>query len=593
MYIFMFVAAALLINVYASTCRCRSHEPCWPTEAEWNAFNHSINGHLQHVRPVGHVCHGDGYDPASCEYAKSHTNNTLWRVSEPGALIPINWESDPSQNEECWVVGPQTIPCGQGRIPPFAVLAETAQEIQATVRFARERNVRVVRNTGHDSNGKSSGVDALQINMSKLKQIRHTSDFIPTGGGSASLGQAVTLGAGVMGFELLDAAADAGFIALAGLCPTVGVAGGFIQGGGHSVLAPLYGVASDNALEFEVVTAQGDLVVANQFQNPDLYWAFRGGGGGTFGVAVHTTVQTFPDIPAVRVSLDIQVPLTSAELAGQHGNADIWHIIEDIVDLIATLNTGTNSADLTITPTPSTGNQSQITFTTYMTGAGSGNPIDIHDADAQFAPLRSKLDARRGVSYSYSSTPYAYLSTAVAEPTPFDRWGVGFVEGSVFLSDEFSMSTAAPHKIAKVLSQIQFWPGNRAEILIAGGGRVKANKAVVESALLPAWRDALLMMTVRRYLGPTPSPEAQREFRREMTSVVMPLMRSLERDSLHMGSYLNLADPDEPRWKEAFWGRNYPRLYRVKQTWDADGVFVVRHGVGSEDWHDEGLCRRA
>ena len=52
--------------------------------------------------------------------------------------------------------------------------------------------------------------------------------------------------------------------------------GGYITGGGHSILAPRYGLAADQALEMEVVTPNGDIVVANECQNEDLFWAMRG-----------------------------------------------------------------------------------------------------------------------------------------------------------------------------------------------------------------------------------------------------------------------------------------------------------------------------
>ena len=75
-----------------------------------------------------------------------------------------------------------------------------------------------------------------------------------------------------------------------------GFAGGFIQGGGHSPFSSMYGLASDNALEYEVITADGHLVTASPKINPDLFWALNGGGPGTYGVVWSVTVKTYPDI---------------------------------------------------------------------------------------------------------------------------------------------------------------------------------------------------------------------------------------------------------------------------------------------------------
>ena len=63
---------------------------------------------------------------------------------------------------------------------------------------------------------------------------------------------------------------------------TVGVAGGYFLGGGHSPLSSIYGLAADQVLAMEVVLASGRFVTVTEQSNPDLFWALRGGGGGKF-----------------------------------------------------------------------------------------------------------------------------------------------------------------------------------------------------------------------------------------------------------------------------------------------------------------------
>lgn len=72
------------------------------------------------------------------------------------------------------------------------------------------------------------------------------------------------IGAGIQGFEALEAAHDAGFVTVGGECPTVGIAGGYTQGGGHSALSSNFGMGADQALSWEVVTAGGNLVTASR-----------------------------------------------------------------------------------------------------------------------------------------------------------------------------------------------------------------------------------------------------------------------------------------------------------------------------------------
>ena len=66
-------------------------------------------------------------------------------------------------------------------------------------------------------------------------------------------------------------------------------------GGGHSPISSHYGLACQQALEYEIVTADGKVVTANKGQNTDLYYAFSGGGGSTYGVMTSVTVQTYDD----------------------------------------------------------------------------------------------------------------------------------------------------------------------------------------------------------------------------------------------------------------------------------------------------------
>ena len=77
-----------------------------------------------------------------------------------------------------------------------------------------------------------------------------------------------------------------------GGCTSVGAAGGFLQGGGFGSWSKKFGTAAAGMLEAEVVTANGELVVANRCQNQDLFWALRGGGGGTFGIVTKATLMT-------------------------------------------------------------------------------------------------------------------------------------------------------------------------------------------------------------------------------------------------------------------------------------------------------------
>ena len=176
----------------------------------------------------------------------------------PGALQDWVWESGFGANETCPLINSTLHSfsrCHQGRIPVYSALVESASQVQEAVRFGRLHNLRlVVRNTGHDGAGRSSGPDSFQIHTHRLKNITYHA-------GSPQLtGKMVKLGAGVLQGELYVRGDRDDFIVVGGECPTVGAAGGFILGGGvSSILSHTRGLAVDNVIEFELVTAKVSL----------------------------------------------------------------------------------------------------------------------------------------------------------------------------------------------------------------------------------------------------------------------------------------------------------------------------------------------
>jgi FAD/FMN-containing dehydrogenase len=104
----------------------------------------------------------------------------------------------------------------------------------------------------------------------------HGNSFSPTGCSGVMLNvPAVTVGSGTQLGNLYSAAADRGLMVVGAASNTVSV-GGYLTGGGHSALSPLYGLGADNVIEMQIVTADGNLVVANECTNTDLFWAVRG-----------------------------------------------------------------------------------------------------------------------------------------------------------------------------------------------------------------------------------------------------------------------------------------------------------------------------
>jgi FAD/FMN-containing dehydrogenase len=178
-------------------------------------------------------------------------------VNLTGALQDWVWESGYFQNETCLVrLVVRNESCNQGRIPLYSAVVRSTQHIQRAVLFARNHNLRlVIKNTGHDSSGRSSSQDSLQIYTGLLKGIQYHTEFLAKGA-TVTSGPAVTIGAGVMQWELYARGAREGFTVIGGECPTVGAVGGFLQGGGVSSFhSHARGLAVDSVLEYQLVTA--------------------------------------------------------------------------------------------------------------------------------------------------------------------------------------------------------------------------------------------------------------------------------------------------------------------------------------------------
>jgi FAD/FMN-containing dehydrogenase len=214
------------------------------------------------------------------------------------------------------------------------VNATDATHVQKTIHFAARHNIRlVIRNTGHDLLGRSTGAGGLAIWLHYMRDISVV-DY----DSSQYSGKAIKVGAGIQSFEGSDAAYRAGLVIVGGSCTTISLAGGYSQGGGHGQLASYVGLAADQVLEWEVILANGDLVIASPSEYPDLYWALSGGGGGTYGVVVSMTSKAYPELPTVSGNLSfsdtgvsrdtffeaIEIFISILPSIGDAGGASAW-----------------------------------------------------------------------------------------------------------------------------------------------------------------------------------------------------------------------------------------------------------------------------
>jgi FAD/FMN-containing dehydrogenase len=166
--------------------------------------------------------------------------------------------------------------------PAAVVYAESADDVVATVSFARERGLRIApQGTGHNAGPLGPLGDTVLLKTSRMRGVEIDAE-----------NRRARVEAGVLWLEVVESAAEHGLAALAGSSPDVGVVG-YTVGGGLSWLARKFGIAANSVTAVEVVTADGRLVRADAENEPELFWALRGGGG-SFGIVTALEFRLYP-----------------------------------------------------------------------------------------------------------------------------------------------------------------------------------------------------------------------------------------------------------------------------------------------------------
>ena len=187
------------------------------------------------------------------------------------------------------------------RRPALIVRCRSAADAAAAVRFARAAGSEIsIRGGGHNVGGLAVADGAVMIDLAEMK--------------SASVdpeARVIAAQGGMTWGELNDAAAEHGLAVTGGAVSTTGI-GGYTLGGGLGWLMGKHGLAADNLVAVELVSADGEILDVSADSHPDLFWALRGGGG-NFGVATTFTYRLHP-LPMVTGGLIIHPVDAAPEL---------------------------------------------------------------------------------------------------------------------------------------------------------------------------------------------------------------------------------------------------------------------------------------
>src|SRR4051812_17893936 len=167
--------------------------------------------------------------------------------------------------------------------PAAVALPETVEDIVEVVRYARANGLRVAgQSTGHNAHPLAEGLEhTVLVKTHRMRAVSIDAD--------ARVARAE---AGALWMDVTYPAGEYGLAPLAGSSPDVGVTG-YTLGGGVSWLGRKYGLATNSVIGIELVTAEGEVVRASSVENPDLFWALRGGGG-SFGIVTAIEMRLYP-----------------------------------------------------------------------------------------------------------------------------------------------------------------------------------------------------------------------------------------------------------------------------------------------------------
>ncbi|KAJ5471230.1 hypothetical protein N7530_008587 [Penicillium desertorum] len=539
---------ALAAPAIASDCHCLPSDSCWPAPSAWASLNSTVGGRLVATVPIGSPCHEPNYDAATCAALKAN-----WNLPQPHFDSSSSVMQTYFANQSCDPFTPNSQPCRLGNYVNYAVNVSSSDQVVAAVNFARDNNIRfVIRNTGHDYLGRSTGAGALSVWTHHLNDIEYKDWSSPT-----YQGPAFKIAAGVVGYQILEAASAKGLVVVTGECPTVGLAGGYTQGGGHSALSTKFGLGADNTLEFEVVTAAGKLVKASRSENPDLFWALSGGGGGNYGVVMSMVVKAYKDAPIAGASLQFTAANITTDTFYE-AVSQFHSLLPAMVDQGVTVIYQMTSSVFIINP-----------ITAY-----NQTTDDVKAILKPFTSALTKLNIMYKASVSQHKSYYDHYNKYMG-PLPWGNLAVGSYQYGGRLIPRKTLEQNS-NGMASALRNI-----TQAGVIAVGVGMNVSAPVNVSNAVFPALRNAAVTMQIGTPWNETAPWSQMLADQHKMTTEYVPQLEAVTPDS---GCYQNEANFRQPNWKQTFFGSNYHRLLAVKRKWDPSSFFYALKAVGSDVW---------
>lgn len=439
-------------------------------------------------------------------------------------------------------------------LQPLAVAqCRSVEDVRRCLAFAATTGVRPApRSGGHSYGGWSSGDGVLVVDVGPLAAVT-----FPTGGGTG----VATVGAGARLVDVYAALGARGVTVPAGSCPSVGIAGQTL-GGGNGVTARAHGLTCDRLRSVELVLADGRVVTADADHEPDLFWASRGGGGGSFGVATAFTLATTPTVQTARFRLrwawsDAAAVLPAWLAYAPAAPEALW-----------------SDCQLLATPDRPAGGEPTVA----VNGLFLGTPDALR-------PLLARLVAMVGrAPRTTAVTSTSYLETMLVEAGCSGR-----TVAQCHLAPDGTLPRTSFAAASDYVTQPL--PGPGVQVVVDQVARRQADPRLAEGgvafdsyggaiAAVPSDATAFVHRDApagAQYTASWPNGAAA-----EVVAANQEWLAGFHtamRPYVSGGAYVNYADPSLLDWEQAYFGAHVGRLRQVKRRYDPDGLFAFPQGI--------------
>jgi len=564
--------------------RVRPGDFGWPDAREWQKLKTALGDALIEVEPLFSPCIKEPHAPA-CRAVQDNIRNPFFIGDQAAGTQTSGWL-------DAWMSAPSV----------YAVKARTAADVVAALDFARAHNLRLtVKGGGHSYQGTSNAADSLLIWTRTMNQITLHNAFVGQGcEGKITPQPAVSAGAGAMWIDLYHAVTtEAGRYVQGGGCTSVGVAG-LVQSGGFGSFSKGFGTAASGLLEAEIVTADGRILVANACQNADLFWALKGGGGGSWGVATRLTLRTH-ELPRFfgaawgRVKARSDAAFVNLlthffnfyanNLLNPHWGEQVA-IAPDNSLKISMVCQGLDAAEV------------QEVWRPFFDWATAQKDLEIVE------PLGARATEARHW-WDVNGNPSMIADKREGAPSYRGWWNGDGEQVGVFLHayDSLWLPASLLHEQDTQTLVQALLAGSRYKTvgLHFNKGLAGASSDVLaatnQTATHPVVAEAFALAIIADGEAPAfpgePRTPVDKRLARQDAQGVTNAATCLRKIVGNKGSYVSESNYFNADWQTEYWGANYARLAKIKAKYDPAGLFTVHHGVGSEDWSEDGFTRRS